>query len=162
MEQTNKEELNIEELKQKLAEAEKMRDEYLSGWQRAKADFINFQKDEGERIAWLKKQIDRAWLLKILDFYDDLELAKNHLPDELKDNDWIKANLAIYDKLLEELKKDGLEQMKTLGERFNPEFHEAIEEIEGKGETGTIAEIVKKGYLFGGELLRPAKVKVFK
>ncbi|MDD5750047.1 MAG: nucleotide exchange factor GrpE [Candidatus Pacebacteria bacterium] len=147
----------------KLEEYAKLRDEYLAGWQRCKADFINFQKDEAERTAWLKKRLDRDWLLKILAFYDDLELAQNHLPDNLQDNEWIKANFMIYAKFLEELKKDGLEEIKALGEDFNPEFHEAIGETDSKErEPGTVAEVVQKGYLLNRELLRPAKVKIIK
>jgi len=154
--------MEIEKLKQELAEAKKLKDEYLAGWQRCKADFINFQKGEAERISWLRKQLGKDWLLKILAFYDDIELARNHLPDDLRDNEWVKANLMIYDKFLEELKKDGLEEIEALGEQFNPEFHEAINEIEGAGEPGTIAEVVQKGYLLNGELLRAVKVKINK
>ncbi len=154
--------MEIEKLKQKLAEAEKLKNEYLSGWQRCKADFINFQKGEVERTSWLKKQLGKDWLLKILAFYDDIELALGHMPDDLRDNEWTKANLIIYDKFLEELKKDGLEEIKAAGEKFNPEFHEAISEIEGAGEPGTIAEVVQKGYLLNGELLRAVKVKINK
>lgn len=159
MENKNKE---TEELKRKLEEAEKARDEYLSGWQRCKADFINYRKDETERTQWLKKQVDRDWLLKIIAFYDDLELARNHLPEHLREEDWIKATLAIYSKFMEELKKEGLEEIGDKGGKFNPEFHEAIGEAEGEGESGTIAEVVQKGYLLNGELLRASKVKVNK
>jgi len=149
---------NTDELKK----CEQLRDEYLAGWQRCKADFINFQKDEAERITWLKKQLDKDWLLKILAFYDDLDLAQNHLPDNLRDNEWVKANFAIYAKFLEELKKNGLEEIAALGEKFNPEIHEALGEIEGEGETGDIAEVVQKGYMLNGELLRAVKVKIIK
>ncbi len=151
-----------EEANKELEECAKLRDEYLAGWQRCKADFLNYQKDEATRAAWLKKQIDRDWLLKILAFYDDLELAQNHLPENLQDDEWVKANFVIYDKFLEELKRNGLEEIKALGEKFNPEFHEAIGEIEGEGESGTIAEAAQKGYLLNGELLRPSKVKITK
>jgi len=145
-----------------LEECEKLCDEYLAGWQRCKADFINFQKDEAERMAWLKKQLDKDWLLKILSFYDDLELAQNHLPDDLQDNQWVKANFAIHAKFLEELKKNGLEEISALGEKFNPEVHEALGEVEGEGETGTVAEVIQKGYMLNEELLRAVKVKINK
>ena len=154
-----------EELKQKLAETEKLRDEYLAGWQRCQADFINFRKDEAERITWLKKQQDANWFLKILAFYDDLQLAQNHLPDDLRDNEWVKASFVIQSKFLHDLKKEGLEEIEPLGEKFNPEFYEAVdqvERVEGAGEPEVVVEVIQKGYMLNGELLRVAKVKINK
>ncbi|MCX6789703.1 MAG: nucleotide exchange factor GrpE [Candidatus Gribaldobacteria bacterium] len=141
---------------------EKLRDEYLAGWQRAVADLANYKKNEGERLAWLKKQIDQDWLFKILDFCDDLERAQNHIPENLQNENWLKGIFLASSKFLEELKKQGLTEIKAVGEKFNPEFHEALTEIKGEGESGVVAEVIQKGYLLNGELLRPSKVKIIK
>ncbi|MFH1460800.1 MAG: nucleotide exchange factor GrpE, partial [Patescibacteria group bacterium] len=59
-------------------------------------------------------------------------------------------------------KKYGLAEIKSVGEKFNPEFHEAVEQIESKEESGTIVEEIQKGYLLNNKVLRPSKVKVSK
>jgi len=69
----------------------------------------------------------------------------------------------IYQKLLENLKLQGLISINSVGERFNPEIHEAIsvEEVEN-GEDDVIAEEWRKGYKFNEKMIRPAQVKVIK
>ncbi|MEK7172462.1 MAG: nucleotide exchange factor GrpE [Patescibacteria group bacterium] len=151
-----------EENTSEIEECAKLRDDYLAGWQRAVADLANYKKNEGERLAWLKKQIDQDWLFKILDFCDDLDRAQSHLPENLQNEDWLKGIFLASSKFLEELKKQGLIEIKAVGEKFNPEFHEAITEVEGEGESGTVAEVIQKGYMLNGELLRPSKVKIIK
>ena len=156
--ENNIEKQNTDEQKK----CEQLRDDYLAGWQRAVADLANYKKNESERITWLKKQIDQDWLLKICEFCDDLERAQNHIPENLQNEDWLKGIFLANSKFLEELKKQGLAEIKALGEKFNPEFHEAIEEVGGEGESGTVAEVIQKGYLLNGELLRAVKVKIIK
>ena len=60
------------------------------------------------------------------------------------------------------LKECNIEEIKAVGEKFNPEFHEAIEQIESKKESGIIVEEIQKGYLLNNKVLRPSKVKVNK
>ena len=153
---------NKNEEQDKLEKCEQLRDEYLAGWQRAKADFLNYQKQEQEKFAWLKKQLDANWLLLILEFYDNLERAQSSLPQEIARNDWVKGVLASKEKFFAELKKQGLLEIKALGEKFNPEIHEAVSEVEGEGKPGTVEEVVEKGYMLNGELLRAVKVKIIK
>ena len=69
--------------------------------------------------------------------------------------------VSVRDQLIKILAKHGLTEMKSIGEKFNPEYHEAIEQVEG-GEEGSIAEEVQKGYLLNGKVMRVAKVKVNK
>jgi molecular chaperone GrpE len=53
-------------------------------------------------------------------------------------------------------------EIECLEEEFDPHFHDVIESVEKEGESGTIIEVVQKGYKVGDKLLRPAKVKVIK
>ena len=158
MNETN-EQKNIQD---KLGKCEQLRDEYLAGWQRAKADFLNYQKQEQEKFDWLKKQLDANWLLLILEFYDNLERAQSSLPQEIAKNDWVKGVLASKEKFFAELAKQGLLEIKALGEKFNPEIHEAVSETEGAGDPGAVGEVVEKGYMLNGDLLRAVKVKIIK
>jgi len=158
-----KKELNIEELKKKLEECEKLKSEYLAGWQRARADLLNYKKDEIERIDELIKYADVGIILKILPILDNFEIAEKNLPENLKNDKNIKGILQIKTQLQDFFKNQGLEEIKTVGERFDPNLHEIVEEVEKKDcQPGTVIEEIQKGYKINGRLLRPAKVKVSK
>ena len=158
-----KKELNIEELKKKLEECEKLKSEYLAGWQRARADLLNYKKDEIERIDELIKYADVGIILKILPILDNFEIVEKNLPENLKNDKNIKGILQIKTQLQDFFKNQGLEEIKTVGERFDPNLHEIVEEVEKKDcQPGTVIEEIQKGYLIHGRLLRPAKVRVAK
>ncbi|MDP2967008.1 MAG: nucleotide exchange factor GrpE [bacterium] len=158
-----KKELNIEELKKKLEECQKLKEEYLAGWQRARADFLNYKKEEIERIEEILKYGGEEFILKILPILDNFDLAEKKLPEDLKNNDSIKGLLQIKTQILDFLRIQGVEEIKTIGEKFDPNFHEAVEQVELKDkDSGIIVEEVQKGYKINGRLLRPAKVKVVK
>jgi molecular chaperone GrpE len=153
----------IEDLKKKLKECEKLKNEYLTGWQRARADLINYKKEEMERVGELIKFSANGLILKILPILDNFEIAEKKLPENLKRDENIKGVLQIKNQILNFLKEQGVEEIKSVGERFDPNFHEVVGEVEAKDkEPGTIVEEIQKGYKINGRLLRPAKVKVAK
>jgi len=143
-----------EDLNKKLEECRKKRDEYLAGWQRARADFINYKKDEAERLKEFVKAAHLDFILKILPILDNFEAAEKGLKNRQDDKE-IKGLLQIKTQLEDFLKKEGVEEIKTLGEKFDPNFHEAVE---GRGDR--IVEVVKKGYLLDNKVIRPAQVKL--
>ena len=164
-------EQNIEELKKKLEECEKLKDEYLAGWQRERADFLNYKREELERIGEILKYTNVGLILNILPILDNFEIAEKKLPEDLKADVNIKGILQIKNQILDFLKNQGIEEIKTVGEKFDPNFHEAVEEIEpssakateGKDiKSGIIVEEIQKGYKIHGKVLRPAKVRVAK
>jgi molecular chaperone GrpE len=153
----------IEELKKKLEEVEKLKNEYLAGWQRARADFLNYKKEELERLGEMVKYAGENLILKILPILDNFEIAEKKLPENLKNDENVKGILQIKNQILNFLKEQGVEEIKSIGERFDPNFHEVVEEVEAKDkEPGTIVEEIQKGYKINDRLLRPAKVKVSK
>jgi len=148
--------------KKKLGECQKQRDEYLAGWQRSRADFLNYKKDEMERISEILKYADEEFILKILPILDNFEKAKKAIPPDKKDK-YLEGFLQIKTQLQDFLKNQGVEKIKALEKKFDPNFHEVVEEVEVKGkESGIIIEEVKKGYLLNGKVIRPAKVKIIK
>ena len=153
----------IEKLKKKVEELEKLRQEYLSGWQRARADLINYKKEELERIQdFIKKAIEK-FILEFLPILDNFYNAERAISSEKKEMPEIKGILQIKKQILDFLKNYGLEEIDSVGKKFDPLFHEVVEEIEvEKFEGGTIVEEIQKGYKINGRLLRPAKVKVAK
>lgn len=153
----------LEELKKKLEECQKLKEEYLVGWQRARADLLNYKKEEMERIGGLIKYADVGIILKILPILDNFEIAEKKLPENLKNDENVKGLLLIKNQIQEFLKNQGVEEIKSVGERFDPGFHEVVEEVEAKDkEPGIIIEEIQKGYKIDGRLLRPAKVKIAK
>lgn len=147
--------------KMTLKEAEIKAREYLEGWKRAKADHINYRKKVEGQKEELVKYCNQDLILKILPVIDAFDLALEHVPKDLKDNDWVCGIIAIEDMLLKVLKENGVEEIETDNQKFNPEFHEAIEHVKDKGfKTGEIIDEVSRGFKLNGKVIRAAKVKV--
>jgi molecular chaperone GrpE len=158
-----KKELNIEELKKQLEDCEKKAAEYLTGWQRERADFLNYKKEEMERIKSFLVYAGEEFILKILPILDNFEIAEKKLQEELKKDENFKGFLQIKNQFFDFLKSQGVEEIKSVGEKFDANLHEVVEEVEQKEkEPGTIIEEIQKGYKINGRLLRPAKAKVIK
>ena len=152
-----------EDLKKQLADCQQKNKEYLAGWQRARADFLNYKKEEMERIAGLVKYANLEMILNILPLLDNFEKAEKELSAEQKKDNVLQGFLQIKTQLQDFLKSQGVTEIIVLGEKFDPNFHEATEQLELKDkDPETIIEEVQKGYLINGQLLRPAKVKVVK
>ena len=81
----------VEELKKQLGEAKTKCEEYLNGWKRERADFLNYKKDEMERIGDLAKYANMEIILKIIPILDNIYLAETHVPEELKSHKWIEG-----------------------------------------------------------------------
>jgi molecular chaperone GrpE len=151
------------EIEKQLIECRKLNEEYLNGWKRARADFLNYKEGEARRIGEFVKHENEKFILKLLPVLDNLYIAEKELPKELKNNQWVEGILKTKNQILDFLKGRGVEEIQSLGKKFDPNFHEAVGEVEKKGvEAETVVEEVKKGYLFHGKVIRPAKVRVAK
>jgi len=146
-----------------IEELKKQKEEYLNGWKRERADFLNYKKNEMERIGELIKYANEAIIIKMLPILDNLMIAEKSIAEELKKDENIKGLLQINQQIKDFLKTLGIEEIKTIGEKFNPNFHEAIGEAEDKDkEQGIVIEETQKGYTMYGGVIRPAKVKINK
>lgn len=144
----------VEEFKKKFEETQ---DKYL----RAVADFENFKRraaKDREEIAILTSE---KLLREFLDVKDHLELALDHSREatEVKSlREGVDLTLKQLGRFLE---KFGVTEVKSLGESFNPAYHEAIhQEASAEQKPGTIVHVYQKGYSFQGRLLRAARVTV--
>ena len=167
---------DMDDLKKKLEECQKQKDEYLAGWQRERADFLNYKKEEMERIGEFFKYANLNLILKILPILDNFEITEKKLPENLKADVNVRGILQIKNQILDFLKSQGVEEIKSVGERFDPNFQEIVEIVETKDynppttqqgkkqyiESGVVIEEIQKGYKINGRLLRPAKVRVTK
>lgn len=154
----------VEELKKQMEETKMKCEEYLAGWKRERADFINYKKEESERVGCFIKYANEELILKILPILDNIYLAEKELPEEIKGSKWTEGFLQIKTQLSDFLQKEGVEEIKTTNAKFDPNLMEVSEEVEdGKGEeSGTVIEEIQKGYTLHDKLIRPTKVKVTK
>ena len=134
------------------------RDELKDLLLRRQAEFDNFRKrSERERSDYLQYAAMDS-VRELLPILDDFERA---LKVEAPNSDYAKGVEMIYGRMLEAMKKLGLEPIDTAGKTFDPHLHQAIERVETKeAEDNTILGEFQRGYFFKGKLLRPAMVRV--
>lgn len=141
-----------------ISEIEQKRDEYLAGWQRAKADFINYKKDEAERMGRMARYATEDIMSELIVVVDNFDLAISNLE---KQGEIDKGIHMIRSQLLDMLKKRGLERITIQpGSPFDPATSEAISEVSSDLAEGLVVEEVSAGYSLHGKVLRPARVKV--
>ena len=150
----------VKKIKEQFKTCEHERAEYLAGWQRAKADYINLHREHEKKIADYFKFANEGLILEFLPILDSFDAAIKNGGD--------KGIEQLYNQLLSILKNNGLEQIKALNEKFNPELHEVIEVVKSDKEEGTcpersrgvVVEEIQKGYKLHGKVIRASKVKV--
>lgn len=150
---------DIETMKKALEEAENKNKEMTEMAKRAIADLQNFKRRSEEERGQLMIFANLALLQNIFPVIDNLNRAVQHLPEALRDNEWVKGVLAIEKQFSEGLKNFGLEEIPCeIGGKFDPHLHEVVSQ--GEGEKDTIVECLEKGYRFNEKVIRPSKVKV--
>ncbi len=143
----------IKKLKEKLKEAESKAKEHLDNWQRAQAEFVNVRKrDEGAKQDFLKFSNARL----IAEFIPVLDSCNSAVEHGHKDVE------PIRNQLLKILKQNGVEELDPVGETFDPAKHEALGMVKTDKESDDhkILDVLQKGYIMGGKVIRPAKVRV--
>ena len=149
------------ELVQELEETRLKANEYLDGWQRARAEFANFKKRKDREQADLYQTITGKIAKQYLEVVDDLDLALKNRPQQGEGAEWANGIELVFRKLLGVLENQGIKPMELQGEMFDPARHEAISSEEtDEFESGEIIEVVKRGYMMGDRVLRPALVRV--
>lgn len=138
-------------------------EEYLDGWQRARAEFANYKKRVQKEREDSKAFITAEILSKYLTVVDDFERALKDRPTGDASEAWAEGIDMIYRKLKTILESEGVEEIDAHGEMFDPNFHEAIsfEESEDHDE-GQIVDVIQPGYKLGERVIRPAVVRVAK
>lgn len=148
------------DLKKKLEETEAKRDEYLAGWQRAKADFSNYKKDESQRFEELAKYGFADLMKEFISVLDSFDLAITALE---KNGPVEKGVYMIRSQIEDLLEKRGLEKLEVeVGSDFDPRTAEAVAETESEKMPGKIVKIIEPGYKLFEKIIRPARVIVGK
>lgn len=148
-------------LEDQLAEAQAQAAEYLDGWQRARAELANFKKrTERERSNW-QSSLRGEVIVGLLPVLDDFDRAMENMPDDIEDHDWVAGIALIYRKFQTQLKEQGVEEIEALGKPFDPELHDAVMQRDDEdAESGTVVEVLRKGYKLGDKVIRPSLVIV--
>ncbi len=135
--------------------------EYLDGWQRARAEFANFKKRVEREQSQVYQNAAGNIIKRYLEILDDLERALKNRPQEGEGAIWAEGIELIARKFAALLEAEGVKPMQAEGQFFDPNLHEAIsQEEDGNYASGQVIEVVKQGYLLGDRVLRPAVVRI--
>lgn len=149
-----------EEVKKLRAE----RDEYLVGWQRAKADYVNLQRDSLQKIAGAKNIGKEDLLESLMPALDSFDMAiSNKESWESVDQNWRVGIEYIYNNIKTALENSGITKIGKIGEAFDPNLHEGVETLSTDDQSmdHTIAMVIQSGYKIGDRVIRPARVKIY-
>jgi molecular chaperone GrpE len=153
----------IAQLRAELDQALAKENEYLSGWQRERAEFFNYKKRmEREQAQGGQNAIANA-IRRYLDIADDLEraLKSKNRPTDGNGAIWAEGIDLIYRKMVAAFEADGVKRVDTECKFFDPNLHEAISHEDSPDhESGQIIEVVQPGYTLGERVIRPARVRV--
>ncbi|MBM3257201.1 MAG: nucleotide exchange factor GrpE [Candidatus Liptonbacteria bacterium] len=143
-----------------LDKCKKEKEEYLAGWQRAKADFINYKKEEAKRFEDIAKYASATLLEELITVLDNFDLAIQALK---KAGGVDKGIYMIRAHLEDILRKRGLTRIElTPPAQFDASTMEAIEETSSAESPGTVLEEIAPGYRLHDKVIRPARVRISK
>ena len=153
-----------EKLKEKIKILEKEKNEYLDGWQRARAEMVNLKKNHLEEKKLFTSLGKEQLLEEIIPGLDNFDAAfSNKEAWEKVDNAWRIGVEYIYSQFKVILENNNVEQFGEVGEDFDESKFLSVENIETNKEAqdGKISEVIQKGYKMSHRILREGKVKVF-
>ena len=152
----------IKKLREKLSQCTTQKQEYLDGWQRSRADFLNATR-EGEKQYTQALQVARVELTEgLLPILESFEMAFNDKSWQNMNETWRRGMEGIYSQCFDFLRERGIEVIDPTGEHFNPSFHESVESVPvtDKKQDGVVTKVLQRGFKLGDHVIRPARVAV--
>jgi molecular chaperone GrpE len=153
----------IKKLKEKIKICEKEKQEYMDGWQRERADFVNYKKRmELEKVETIKYANENL-VSELLTVIESFDMAfSNKEAWEKVDKNWRVGVEYIHTQFMKVLKENNLKELNPIGEKFDPTYHVAEEtrEVSDEKEDGKIIEVKKKGYSLNDRILVAPNVVV--
>lgn len=125
---------------------------------RAQADLQNAKARMQKESQDMRTYAVQGLIEKMLPTIDNLQRAFTHLPDDLKDHDWIKGLQTTEQQMMSDLETVGLQKIQSMGQIADPNMHEVLQATEG--DKDIIVQVLEEGYTLNGKVLRPAKVIV--
>jgi molecular chaperone GrpE len=154
----------VKKLREDVKKLQKEKEEYLTGWQRAKADYVNLQKELDEARIYISNLTKEKIVEKLMPSLDSFELAFQDKANwEKVDENWRAGMTSIYKQIISALKNSGIERIEDAGLPFNPLFHESIkiDKTNDSSKDHFVSQIFQVGYKIGDKAIRPAKVSIF-
>ncbi len=153
-------ETRLKEVREELEKEKAKSEDYLRRLQYLQADFENFRKRVEKEMSDNRQFGNQRLLSDLIIVNDELELALREA-EESKESPTIVEGVGMVHKRLQTiLSKEGVEKIRSLGSKFNPEIHDAALRVESDKQDGTIVEEIRQGYTLKGKVLRPSIVKV--
>lgn len=128
--------------------------------QRERADATNIRRQHDEQLASLRTVVKANVVRDLLPVIDNFERALKHVPADLEDNDYVKGIQGVVKQFEKTLIDIGVERILTVGEPFDPRYHEAVTMEEGDGSHEIVSEELQAGYKIGEDVIRHAMVRV--
>jgi molecular chaperone GrpE len=153
----------VKSLRERLKKAIAEKQEYMDGWQRAKADFVNARKREEESRKDVMKYATEDLVVQLTSVLDSFTMAfSNKEAWEKIDKNWRVGVEHIYSQLIGVLQQNGFSEFNPISETFDPMKHHAVETVvvTDKNQDHKIVEVLQKGYILNGKIIRPASVKI--
>jgi molecular chaperone GrpE len=154
----------VKKLRADLNLCRKEKEDYLVGWQRAKADYVNLQKELDLARINISIHTKQKMVEKLLPALDSFEMAfANKESWEKVDKDWRAGVESIYQQCMSGLNNSGIEKIEESAVPFDPNIHQSISIIETTDESKdhTVERILQVGYKIGDRIIRPAKVIIY-
>jgi len=154
----------LKKLREDLKVAKKEKEEYLTGWQKERAEFANYKKGEDDRRTKFSEIMTEDILSRFLGVIDSFNMAfANKAAWEKVDANWRKGVEYIYGQLNAIFEEYGVKPVGAVGESFDPNIHQPVEMVpaDKKEQDHKVATVIQKGYKLGERVLRPARVNVY-
>lgn len=154
----------VKKLREDLKTARKEKEEYLTGWQRAKADYVNLQKDSDAKYKELRTMVTGNMVEDLLPVLDSFNMAMgNREAWEKVDANWRNGVEYIHQQFLRVLADNNVTAIDQVDVMFDPMLHESIETLptDDESKDHKIAQVVQTGYKIGEKIIRPARVKIY-
>ncbi len=136
--------------------------EYLDQWRRTTAEFANYRRRKDKEVLDYQVFASADIVKRLLPVLDDIDRAFKMAPAEFQPHPWMEGFRLIERKFNQILEQAGVTTIETVGQPFDPTFHESVADEESNQPEGTILEEYRKGYKLGDKVLRPATVKIAK
>lgn len=154
----------VKKLREEIKKLRAEKEEYLTGWQRAKADYVNLQKEEEGKRKEMRGFIMGTLVEDLLPVLDSFDMAfANKEAWEKVDPNWRNGVEYIHQQFLRVLGENMVTPINQIGIPFEPTIHESVETVptDDQSKDHTIATVIQSGYKIGERVIRPARVKVF-
>ena len=154
----------LKKLRADLKEVKAQKEEYLTGWQKERADFINYKKQEEDRKAVFSEAMRERILNRFLSVIDSFNMAfANKEAWEKIDESWRKGVEYIYTQMNTIFEEYGVKAVGEVGDTFDPNIYQSIDVVETdkKELEHKVAEVIQKGYKLGERVIRAARVNVY-